>query len=413
MTAQQQVGPSPRATRWRRRPLAWRRRGFRQLARAWFFTNVADSALVLMAAVWVKELTGSDVAAALTLGVVGIATLLAPVIGQAADLVSRRRLLVVANLVMAPVVLSLLLVDSASEVWWVLVVVLLYGAMNVLTGAAQSGLLRDLLDDSELASGNGVLATIDTGLRLLSPLLGAGLYAAAGATPVITLTAGAFLVTGTLLVHLEVEETPPTPAADREGRWREVTAGFRHLRRTPPLGRLTVAFALGFGATGLVNAVVFPAMEQGLGVRPELIGVFVSLQGIGAVLAGLTAATLILRFGERRTLGLGLLMVAAGLVPVAGTSAVGVGAGMVVVGLGVPWVVVAHTTLRQRLTPPTLQGRTAAATNLAINLPQSSATFAAAAAMAVVDYRLLVVGTSLLVLVAAGLSRASRDSLTA
>jgi len=39
----------------------WKARGFRALVTGWVFTNLGDSALFLMAAVWVKELTGSDV----------------------------------------------------------------------------------------------------------------------------------------------------------------------------------------------------------------------------------------------------------------------------------------------------------------------------------------------------------------
>ncbi len=45
-----------------RRATAWSAPGFRRLATAWVFTNLGDSACSSMAAVWVKDLTGSDVA---------------------------------------------------------------------------------------------------------------------------------------------------------------------------------------------------------------------------------------------------------------------------------------------------------------------------------------------------------------
>ena len=139
---------------WSRRPAAWQIRGFRQLTRAWFFTNVADAALFLMVAVWVKELTGSDGAAALVFGMVGLPALIAPFIGHLTDRVSRRRLLVVSNLAMAPVVLSLLLVASESQLWLVYAVVFVYGCSGYVTAGAQSGLIRDLLPDEFLASGD-------------------------------------------------------------------------------------------------------------------------------------------------------------------------------------------------------------------------------------------------------------------
>lgn len=406
-------GPLDSPPRWHRRlgahrPRAWHRRGFRQLSRAWFFTNVADSALFLMVAVWVKELTGSDAAAAMVFGAFGAPALAAPFIGQLTDRVSRRRLLVAANLLMVPAVLSLLLVSSPAGLGLVYAVMVSYGAVGYLTASAQSGLVRDLLPDDELAPGNGLLTTIDMALRLLSPLLGAALYVTLGAQAVVGLTVGCFLVTAALLTRLEVTETPPTPATERGSYGHEVTAGFRHLARTSPLGRLTVALALGFGATGVTNACIFPAMEQGLGIDPASLGFLVSIQGAGAVIGGLTAAMLIARLGERNTMAVGLTALAVGLLPVAGSSLGLMVAGIVLVGLGIPWVVVSFMTLRQRLTPPTLQGRTTAASNVAVNVPSTAATFAAAAAFGVVDYRLMVVGTAALLVVSA-LSAAGRS----
>jgi hypothetical protein len=64
---------------------------------------------------------------------------------------------------------------------------------------------------------------------------------------------------------------------------------------------------------------------------------------------------------------------------------------MVVVGIAIPWQIVAFSTLRQRLTPPRLQGRVSAATNMALNGPQTVGTAAGAGLVAVVDYRYILV----------------------
>ena len=50
-------------------------------------------------------------------------------------------------------------------------------------------------------------------------------------------------------------------------------------------------------------------------------------------------------------------------------------------------------TLRQRSTPSSLQGRTSAAGNVLINVPQTLAMIGAAAIIAAVDYRWLVIVT--------------------
>ncbi len=170
----------------------------------------------------------------------------------------------------------------------------------------------------------------------------------------------------------------------------EVIAGFRHLAHTPVLGVTTLAMAAGFGIIGFVNVAVFPVMDEGLGVEPAMLGALVSVQGLGAVAGGATAARVIARLGERRTVAIGMLLLAFGMIPLVGTSLAAVLVGLVLIGYGAPLVLVAYTTLRQRLTPARLQGRAATASYVAIDLPQTLTTLGAAAIIASVDYRLLI-----------------------
>src|SRR5690606_38778528 len=126
-------------TRRKRGPAALQHPGFRRLTSAWVFTNIADSALYLMLAVWVKDLTGSDAAAGVVFAMLGVPALLAPFLGQVVDRVSRKWLLVAANLAVAAVVCTLLLVDSAAGLAWIYAVVLVYATVAYLTAAAQTG----------------------------------------------------------------------------------------------------------------------------------------------------------------------------------------------------------------------------------------------------------------------------------
>lgn len=373
-----------------KRPQAWHHLGFRQLVRAWLFTNIGDSALFLMIAVWVKDMTGSDGAAAMVFVVIGLPALLAPFIGQIADRMSRKKLLVWTNTAMIPILGTLFAVGGEGQLWIIYSVVFLYGVMQYCTASAGSGIIRDLLPDEELASANGVLQTIDQALRLISPLIGTGLYILVGPFAVVGLTTLCFAITSILLARLVITETPPPPREEGSSYWHELGAGFGHLFRTPMLGPLTIVLAVAFGIVGMVNAAVFPMMEQGLGVETAMLGVLVSLQGIGAVAGGVTSSTVVRKFGESKAVGLGTILLGVGLAPFVGTSLIGAIVGMVVIGLGIPWIVVAYMTLRQRLTPPELQGRTSAASNVALNLPQTLVLMGAAAVIDVIDYRFLI-----------------------
>lgn len=383
------------------RTSVWKAPGFRRLAGAWVFTNLADSALFLMAAVWVKELTGSDVAGAFVFVALGLPAVLAPFLGMLADRLPRKHLLVASNLLLVPVILTLLLVASPASIWIVYAAIFVYSACGYLTGAAQSGIIRSMLRDDQLASGNGILSTIDNALRLVSPLIGTALYVWIGPYAVVLLTAGCFAVAAAILAALPVGSAVPERSesvrSGIRGYLRELGAGFEHLYRVVPLRMLTIAIAIAFGATGILNIAVFAVLDA-MSVDPAVLGLLMPLQGVGAVVGGLLSGVVVTRLGEGRAAALGMLLLAAGTIPLLGTSVWLAGAGMVVMGLGIPVVVVAFVTLRQRATPDELQGRTSAAGNVMFNVPQTAISIVGAGLLAAIDYRVLLAVTIVAVL---------------
>ncbi len=381
-------------------PSPMRRPAYRRLMVGWVATNLGDSALYLVLAIWVKELTGSDAAGALVFLFIGLPALLAPFAGQLADRVHRRPLLIGTNLSTAAVVLTLLLVQGPAQVWLIYAATFGYGLAAYLTAAAQSGLLRDLLPDDELAGANGIFTSIDNGMRIISPAVGAALYVAAGPWAVIALAAAGFLVMAVMLTTVRIEESAPEPRLDGETYWHELSAGFRALLADPLLRLLTIATAVGFGLTGLLNATIFPLVEHGLQEGPAALGPAQAIQGVGALAGGRCSAWMLRRIGERRLVAWGLALVGFGTLvaylvvqwplPDAWMRWAGVGALQALIGFGVPWVIVGVVTLRMRLTPARLQGRTSAALNVSINVPQMLMLALGSALLGVIDDRWLI-----------------------
>lgn len=365
---------------------------FRRLVVAWSFSNFGDSVLYLTLAIWAKDLTDSDAAAGLVFLFLGLPVFLAPFAGQLADRYSRRRIVVSSNLVAAVVVLSLWFVEGPSQMWLIYLVTFLYGLLTYVTSAAGSGLVKDMLADDQLASANGILNTIDQGLRLLSPLVGAGLYAAFGGFAISVVTFVMLGIAALTMLTLRLEESP---AEDRGAFWEDLTAGARHIRRVPLLARMTLAMGAAFAMTGFASTTSFAVIDQGLGRPTEFYGVLASVQGGGSILGGITAAALIHRLGERRVVALGLVMLGIGLGVMAVPEVWVVVVCEVLVGLSIPWFVVGFVTLRQRLTPNRLQGRVSAFTSMALNGPQVGGTASGAVLIAFFDYRVLVIAMGL------------------
>jgi MFS family permease len=370
---------------------------FRRLLVGWSLSNFGDSALYLTLAVWAKDLTGRNAAAGLVFFFLALPVLLSPLSGHLADRVRRRPLLIATNLAGAAMVTALLAVSSAADLWILYAVAFGYGVVGGITSAAQSGLLKDLLPDADLATANAALATIDQGLRILSPLVGAALYTAIGGGALALLAASTFAVAAAALLTVRVEESDPREH-ERESFRRELTAGFRHVRTTPLLRQIVLAMVASFAVLGMYDSITFAVVDEGLGRQPAFFGVLMSLQGGGSILGGVTAVLLLRRFGAARTVGIALVTLAAGGAGYAAGSVGIVAAAAVLGGVGVPWLIIGMITARQRHTPPRLQGRVAAATSLAMNGPQSVSIALGAALVDAVDYRVLIAGCTAVVL---------------
>lgn len=356
----------------------------------WSFSNFGDSVLFLTLAIWAKDLTGSDASAGFVFLFLGLPVFLAPFAGQIADRYSRRRIMIVTNLVAGAVVLSLWFVDGPGQIWLIYLVTFVYGVLTYTTAAAGSGLIKDMLEDSQLATGNGVLNTIDQGLRLFSPLVGAGAYTLFGGFAISVVTAVALVIAAVTFAMLRIEESPPE-RDDDESFWQEVAAGVGHIGSIPVLTRMTLALGVAFAMTGLANTTIFALIDQGLGRPPEFFGVLAAIQGGGSILGGVTAAVLIHRLGERSLVAIALTMLGAAITVAITPNEAVVVACVLLVGISIPWFVVAFITLRQRLTPARLQGRVASATSMALNGPQTVGTATGAALIGLVDYRVLMV----------------------
>jgi MFS family permease len=361
---------------------------FRRLFAGQALSSFGDSALYLTLGIWAKTLTGSNSAAGGVFLALALPTLFAPLTGHIADRVRRKTLLITVNAVTALIVLTLVFVRSSAGLWLIYVVAFCYGSSFDFLSAAGAGLRKDMLRGEDLASANALLQMSSQGLRVLSPLVGTGLFVAFGGPSVAIFDAVTFVGAIVATATLRVAESAPEPTTEKSF-WRENAAGFRHIRAVPVLAQMCLVCAIAFSVIGFEETIIFAVVGDGLRRPPSFNGVVLSVQGGGAIVAGLTAAYLMRRLGGARLVGLSLACVAGGALAYMTGVLPLVLAGAVLDGLGVIWLSVGLFTSMQVHTPPRLQGRVNAAAATMLITPQTASIAAGTILISLVSYRLL------------------------
>jgi MFS family permease len=357
-----------------------------------------DGALWLAMAIWVKILTHSNSAAGFTIFAFISGLLTAPLSGLLADRVRRRPLLIWANVGSAALVCLLLIAQHRGDVWLIYAVLFGYGVLNGLIMVAQTAFLVVLVPDDLLPEANTVLQTAEQGLRLITPLIGAGLLAWVGPDPVILVDVGTFLLAALALLALRVREQPPERS--QEGWNSELVAGMRHIGRTPALRRLLIAGVVALVAFGFFQTIPFAVVAQGLHRSPPFLGVLETATGVGAVVGGLLATSIIDRTSERAVVLCGVVSCAVAAILLLTTLLPLVLIGMALAGACDLWVNIGAYIIIQRNTPVNLLGRVDAALSMAIVIPQAISLAIGASLIAIINYRILLVAVAAILVIA-------------
>ena len=154
---------------------------------------LGNTAMIIVLGIWVKNLTGSSGAAGLIFLLLAATAFLAPATGLLVDRAPRRSVLMINDAVTALSIALLLLVHNRHDVWLIYVVAGVYGISGLIYRAARGGLLHSMVPDELLGEANGLFTSLSQGMKIIGPLVGAGIYAAWGGGVVAVADIGTFV----------------------------------------------------------------------------------------------------------------------------------------------------------------------------------------------------------------------------
>ncbi|UJA21508.1 MFS transporter [Thermoleophilia bacterium SCSIO 60948] len=276
-------------------------------------TGVTTVALGLLA----FELSGANAGAvlgiALALKMVAYVGL-APVIAAFAHKLPRRALLVGLDLARIPIVIAMVFV---TEAWQVFVLIFLLNACAAGFTPAYQATLPDVLPDERRYTQALSFSRVAYDLQeLLSPLLAAALLLLIDFHGLFALDALTFAISAGLVITAQLPDTGRHPISERSAS--RITEGVRIYLATPRLrGLLALNLAVAAAsATTVVNTVVL--VRDRFEAGESAVGLALALAGLGSVAVALALPRLLERIRDRSVMLMGgaLLAPALALIPI-------------------------------------------------------------------------------------------------
>lgn len=294
---------------------------------------------------WVSALLIADF-----LPVILIGLLFAPLV----DRLSRRRLLIVSDLVRVAIFCVLPFAGSAAAI------VALAALVGIATGffrpAVYAG-LPNLVDDDELPNATSLLQTVDNLTWMVGPVAGGILIAVQGPGLAYWLNALTFLFSAALLARIPAARMQAGTVESR-GHWRDIGDGISIVVRSPALLTVLVVWNMVMFGNAAINVAEVVLAKVSLDSGDVGFGVLVGAGGLGLTIGSFAAGTFVERFGMSWLYGIGIALMALGygIAAVAPTIAVAVPA-VILASLGNGAAVVCNALLVQRGAPDELRGR--------------------------------------------------------
>lgn len=238
------------------------------------------------------------------------------VAGPLIDRLSRKRLIVNADLVRFVVFAALAFVHSPAGI---IVLAAVAGFANSVFRPAVLAGVPNLVEQDDLAHGTSLLQATDWLAAAVGPVLGGVIVSAAGASTVYWINAATFLFSAALIVRIPARLLQSEQAITR-GHWRDLADGMAAFRRSSALMTALVAFGFAMFAVGLNNVAEIFLAEHSLHRGPFGYGLLWTATGIGLVAGSLVSGSTLERRELRAVYPLAFLpwavgLLAAGLAP--------------------------------------------------------------------------------------------------
>ncbi len=352
-----------------------RNRDFRALWVGQLLSQVGDNFVIVAILLVISTLTDSSLA----LGILAmIATLpqifLGLIGGVFVDRLDRKLVMIVSDVVRGLVVLALLFVHRADQLYILYMVTFVMVTVGLFFNPARNAVIPNIVSSETLLTANALMQAS----QIISVILGASIAGLVigwlGPAFAFAFDSFSFGVSAATIATMAIPPMHSNPGKTKSRViWNEMVEGLLFIKHSSRLLHVMITTAvatLGFGAITVLGIIY---LSQVLGMGAEGLGFLYAFQGLGAVVGG----AIIGRFAGNLRINwvaggcmviLGLAIIAFAVVP----NYPLVLAAVAIIGLSIVAARAALATLTQRLVPDEKRGRVESAVTMVIGASTSA-----------------------------------------
>ncbi len=274
--------------------------------------------------------------------------------GPLIDRLSRRRLLIVSDVVRAAVFCALPFAGSAT------MIIVLAAIQGVATGffrpAVYAG-MPNLVDDEQLPAATSLLQTIENLTWMIGPVIGGLILSAWGPDLAYWVNAVTFVISALLLARIPAGRLQLGHVESR-GHWADIGDGFRAVVQARALLTVLIVWNVVTLGVGAINVAEVALAKVSLDAGNIGFGILLGASGLGLTLGSFVSGHLVDRLGIGRVYFYGIAVMAGGyaIAALASTIYVAVPA-VVIASFGNGAAVVCNALFIQRGAPDEVRGR--------------------------------------------------------
>lgn len=215
--------------------------------------------------------------------------LLGPFTGTIADRFNRKSLMIFSDLIRAGLILALAFAES---LWTVYTCLFIVGMLSAVFVPAKNGKLKELVDQENMKSAMSITSMIDSGTKVLGPLLSGLLVSAFGTQLVFFIDSGTFIISALLLFALPKSIAKPTESETKEASTfkEDFMEGIRFIKGSRYLIVGMIVLGVSLLILQLSDSQIIVLLRELPNASPDLFGYIVTASGVGMFLTGLLLA---------------------------------------------------------------------------------------------------------------------------